>query len=454
MLIIYSLIIILTFSAFGYIVLNNYKIREIKGEETRLFQAANIMADIYKRNKDDIVYTRIMVKTYAHQINGRILIVNQEKEVLVDSFNSYIGKTLNNREIREGLKGKSTSGIYQMDGMEVLQISVPITISNALGSEVVGSVLISTSLNSVNENLSSFSKDILRISLYSLLAALLLTAISATGITKSMRALTNGVEKISTGHLGYRIEERDKGEVGALINTFNEMSQRLRDIERNRKYFINSISHELKTPLTSIKALIDSLNMGNNTIEVYEEYLNDIRGETERMESLVNYLMGSIKLEDLSLAMGMVNLNELIEETVKFMIPYASKHNVDIRLKLLAPILAKCDRNKIREVLLNLIENGIKYRDKNKEANYISIITEKTKTDLFIIIEDNGLGIDKENLDNIFQRGFRVLDNHRIEGYGIGLPLVKNILDKHGWDISLESSLGEGSKFIISIKDI
>lgn len=451
MLIIYSLIIILTFSVFSYIILDNYKIKEIKREETRLFQTANIVADTYKRNMDDIIFAKIMVKSYANQANARVLVINKEKEVLVDSYNSYTGKILNNKELRNSLDGKSASGLYDNHDKEILQLSVPITMNIASQTEIVGAVLISASMNPLRNDILDLRNDILKVSIFALIGALFLTAISATAITRSLKDLIKGVEKISRGHLGYTIEKNQSDEIGKLIDTFNEMSLRLNNVEKNRKHFINTISHELKTPITSIQALIDSLTLGDNSIDIYKEYLNDIKDETTRMGNLVNYLMDSIKLEDISLDIHLEDIGELVRETVKFITPYATKNNVSMELDLVEEINLKCDRNKIREVLLNIIENSIKYRDTNKESNYVSISLERSKNKAYMIIEDNGLGISNEHLPNIFNRGFRVLDDNKFEGYGIGLSIVKNILDKHNWSISLTSDIGVGSKFTIEM---
>lgn len=451
MLIIYSLIIILTFSVFSYIILDNYKVKEIKREETRLFQTANIVADTYKRNMDDIIFAKIMVKSYANQANARVLVINKEKEVLVDSYNSYTGKILNNKEVRNSLDGKSASGLYHNHDKEILQLSVPITMNIASQTEIVGAVLISASMSPLRNDILDLKNDILKVSIFALIGALFLTAISTTAITRSLKDLIKGVEKISKGHLGYTIEKNQSDEIGKLIDTFNEMSLKLNNVEKNRKHFINTISHELKTPITSIKALVDSLNLGDNSIDIYKEYLNDIKDEATRMGDLVNYLMGSIKLEDISLDIHLEDIGELVRETVKFITPYATKNNVSMELDLVEEINLKCDRNKIREVLLNIIENSIKYRDTNKANNYVSIKLERSKNNAYMIIEDNGLGISKEHLPSIFNRGFRVLDDNKFEGYGIGLSIVKNILDKHNWSISLTSDIGVGSKFIIEM---
>lgn len=452
MIIVYSLIIVVTFSIFSYMILDNYRKNKIKDEETTLFQMANIVADTYKRNIDDIIFTRIMVKTYAHQSNARILIINEKNEVIIDSYNSYIGKKLSNTEIKNSLNGKSSSEVYTTDHGEVLQLAVPINLNTGTENKIIGSVLISKSLIYIHKELTNLKKDLIKISIVSLSLAILLTWISAAGITKSLKKVTKAVEELSLGHLGYEINDSEKGEIGKLISAFNTMSAKLKNIETNRKHFISSISHELKTPLTSIRVLIDSLSLDNNNdIDTYKEYLEDIKGETERMESLVNYLMTSIKLEDISLDLKTHDIGEIIEETVKFISPYATKNNVEIYSNIIKGLKVKLDKDKFKEVLLNIIDNSIKYRDSNKSKSYIEIKLEKSKSKLFLKINDNGIGIDEKNLDKIFSHGFRILDNKKIEGYGIGMTIVKSIIDKHNWNISVKSKLGIGTEVVIEI---
>lgn len=424
--------------------------------EVRLFQTANIIADTYKTNMEDIIFTRIMVKSYGKQANSRILVLNSNKEVLIDNYNSYIGKILNNKETRSGIKGQSKSGLYKVDDKEILQLSVPITMNDGLETKIIGAVLISTSMEQLSHEIDDLKNNMLKIAISALGISIILTFFAANSITKPLRDLNDGVDKLSSGDLGYTIPKTVGGEIGILIETFNEMSDKLNKIEKNRKAFINTISHELKTPLTSIKVLIESLSLGNNDLETYREYFMDIHGETERMEDLVNYLMSSIKLEDIILDIKEENLKEILEDTVRLIEPYADKNGVILTINNPEDILVNCDKDRIKEVILNLIDNGIKYRDEGKNQNYVSITFEKSKEKGFIIIEDNGLGIADEDLPNIFQRDFRVLDGiiqskKNIEGYGIGLALVSNIIDKHSWDISAKSTLGIGSIFTITI---
>jgi len=456
MLLIYSIIIILTFAVFCIIVLDNYQDIRIRNEEIRLFQTANIVADTYNRNRDDIVLINTMVKSYGKQSNARIIVLDSEKEVIVDSFNIYVGDTLDNKEIRSSLQSNTMSGVYMLEGKNVLQLSVPII--SYIGNEKIidGAVLISALMNEAFSDVRNLQNTLLKVSALSLLLAFLLTLIAANSITKPIRSLNHAVKQLSLGHLGYRVKKQGSGEMGMLIDSFNEMSGKLRQIESNRKSFINSISHELKTPLTAIRALIDSLTIGESSIQTYKEYLKDIKQETIRMGQLVDYLLNSIKLEDISLDITIEDLKDIIEDAVKLIRPYAEKNNVSIILKETESFIIKCDKNKIKEVILNLLDNAVKYKDPVKKENYISISIERDRAEARLVIEDNGLGIKSEDLENIFNRGFRVLDsgirgNSYIEGYGIGLSIVKSIIEKHDWEICVDSIYGEGSRFIIII---
>lgn len=456
MLIIYSIIIVLTFSVFGIVILDSYRVNRIKNEEIRLFQTANIVADTYKGNLEDIILTKTMVKSYGRQANVRILIIDSKKRVLLDNYNSYTGKVVDNAEVRSSLNNKSKSGLYELGGKNVLQLAVPITLLNGDKTEIIGAVLISASMERIREDAEGLKNSILKISLSALSVSLFLTYIAARGITRPLRDLTYGVEKISLGVLGYQVKGKERGEIGSLIDTFNDMSQKLNNIEKNRKSFINSISHELKTPLTSIKALIESLSIGDSDLQTYKEYLDDIKGETERMTGLVNYLIGSVKLEDISLDIKEENIREVLKESIKLIKPYAQKNGIEIIMENIKTINVKCDKNKIKEVFLNLLDNGVKYSDINKTHKFIYVNLEASGNKAVLIIEDNGIGIREEDLSNIFDRGFRVFDesivkDNKIEGYGIGLSIVKNIIDKHNWEISVESNLGIGSKFKIII---
>lgn len=449
-----TLVLILSFSVFGYIMIHTYRNDSLEETTNRLFQVGNIIGDTYKRNLNDRLYIRNVVRNYGEQADSRILIIDAQRKVLFDNYNTLLTDTVNNQEVRSALSGQASSNIYPRDNNEIMQLSLPITYTIGNDTDIIGAVLISSSLEDLNNSLDELRDSIVRVSSISIIGAFLLTAFFAETITKNLRKLTIGVEKIFSGHLGYKVEINEKGEIGDLVDTFNHMSERLYNIEANRKSYINSISHELRTPITSINALIDSLLLGDNTIEVYDEFLKDIQSETIRMKDLVDYLMGSIKLEEISLDLKEENLSKIIQESLSIIRPYAHKYKVDIKMDIAENIFVKCDKNRVKEMMLNLLENGIKYRDHNKNNSYILVTLRSSKNTFDLKIEDNGIGISSEHGKRIFDRGFRVigedtLTEQKIEGYGIGLALVKNIVDKHNWIIDFNSQAGVGTVFEI-----
>ena len=249
MFILYSMIIILIFSVFSILILNNYKTTQIKNLQIRLFQTANIVADTYKQNRDDVIFTRTMLKNYANQANARILILDSNKKVLIDSYHNYVDQTINSQEVKSSLKGESASRVYTLGDSEILQLSVPITLNQGGDVNIIGAVLISFDLNSINENVKNLRDDIIKIAASGILISLFLTLIVTNNLTSPLRELTLGVEKISSGNLGYQVEKKSNDEIGKLIDTFNKMSSTLSNIEKNRKNFINTISHELKVSI-------------------------------------------------------------------------------------------------------------------------------------------------------------------------------------------------------------
>ena len=195
MLIIYSLIILAAFSVFSVIMLNNYKNTQVRNTEIRLFQTANIVADTYKANRDELIFTRMMVRSYGMQANARILIVDSQGLVLIDNYNDFIGSKIDNKEIRNSLSGKSGSNVYKLEDKEVLQLSVPIILNEFGTDKIIGAVLISFDMTAINNNVNELRNDMIKVGALGLFFSLLLTVVATHNLTKPLRALTIGVEK-------------------------------------------------------------------------------------------------------------------------------------------------------------------------------------------------------------------------------------------------------------------
>jgi signal transduction histidine kinase len=240
-------------------------------------------------------------------------------------------------------------------------------------------------------------------------------------------------------------------EIGKLAETFNKMSEEIYKTDLNRRRFIGDVSHELKTPLTSIKALIESLIEGNNEISTYKEYLIDVNGEIDRLSLMVSSLLIVTRLEEIELNMRPVDLYEEVDSIIKLFLPLADQYDIKLINKCQKNVAVLMDEARFKEILINLVDNSIKY---SREGGFVEISCIKREEIVELIVRDNGCGISEGDLHCVFDIFYRVDESRtrKTGGSGIGLYLVKKIVELHGWSIKVKSRLNEGTEFIINIK--
>ena len=235
----------------------------------------------------------------------------------------------------------------------------------------------------------------------------------------------------------------------AVIHDITE----IRRLETVRRDFVANVSHELKTPLTSIKGFVETLLEGalddkkNN-----RNFLTIIQNHAERLNSLVNDLLSLSNLEskDMPLEIGEVNLAHVVDEVILGFGSQLKKNNVEITNGLAPNIMAKADKDKIRQVFTNLIDNAIKF---NKKNGLVSIHAEELNGKIKITIEDYGVGIPEKDIPRIFERFYRVdkARSRELGGTGLGLSIVKHIVELHGGSVGVKSTEGLGSKFFFTL---
>ncbi|HBF38885.1 MAG TPA: PAS domain-containing sensor histidine kinase [Firmicutes bacterium] len=239
------------------------------------------------------------------------------------------------------------------------------------------------------------------------------------------------------------VNEEIRGVV-AVIGDFTK----LRQLETMRKDFVANVSHELKTPLTSIKGFIETLLDGAvNQHETAMKFLTIIYQEAERLNNIIHDLLDLSKLESgrTELRKASIDLNDLLSEIILSVENRLHEKNLELKKDLQATIIFG-DEDLLREVILNLLDNAIKYTPENGS---ILIGSHETSEGVVFYIKDNGLGVPKESLPRIFERFYRV-DKGRsraMGGTGLGLAIVKHIIERHGGKVSVVSELGKGSQF-------
>jgi signal transduction histidine kinase len=273
-------------------------------------------------------------------------------------------------------------------------------------------------------------------------------------ISNPLAEMRDIAREIANGNFNTRVRISSKDEVGELARTFNHMAETLGNLEKMRSNFIANVSHELRTPMTSIAGFIEGMIDGTIPIEKQGYYLSIVKQETLRLTALVNDLLDLAKMEagEVQLNITTIDLSELIRRSsIKFE-NQINRKNINFELALENEnrrVMA--DPDAIERVLTNLLDNAIKF---TSDSGCITIKTVKKDQKVYTTIEDNGIGIQKEDLPYIWERFFKT-DKSRSKdmiGSGLGLAIIKNIIQKHNERIWVESEFNKGSKFTFSLE--
>ncbi|SCY87044.1 sensor histidine kinase [Alkaliphilus peptidifermentans] len=448
----YILLILIPLILINYISVSNMENSVFHEVEVNILKSANIISNLSRDNFNDLVALKRIVKQYVPPFGGRLLIIDHNKNVMVDSFNLLEGRNINNEEIRSALQNKEKYNYYSLDE-RLIQVGVPINITLEGEKITVGVVLISAAIEEQFKQVEDFRKQLLWLSIVAASIGMIAAIIASNHIAKPIITLSHAAKRIGKGNLGETVDISTKDEIGRLVENFNYMSKELYRIDRGRTQFIGDVSHELKTPLASMKALIDSLLYGEDSLTIYKEYLRDMDTEIDRLTDLIKALLTLSKLDEQGLSLEFTNIKPLIEEVLKILKPLIDQANINIDINMIDKYKVLCDKERIREIFINLVDNAIKYRDINKESNNIRIIGKDNKDSYQISIEDNGIGMVAKDLEAIFEKFYRTdLSRSRdTGGAGIGLSIVDRIIKLHQWQIDVNSRENCGTTFIITI---
>ena len=223
--------------------------------------------------------------------------------------------------------------------------------------------------------------------------------------------------------------------------------------EDSRQEFVSNVSHELKTPITSMKVLADSLLAQDNVpVELYKEFMGDIAEEIDRENKIITDLLSLVKMDRRSSDVNIqeTNINQLIELILKRLRPIAAKRSIELVLESFKPVIAEVDETKLTLALSNLVENGIKY---NKDEGWVHVSLNVDSKYFYVKVEDSGIGIPEESQEHIFERFYRVDKSHsrEIGGTGLGLAITRSAVLMHHGAIKVYSREGEGTTFTVRI---
>lgn len=397
-----------------------------------------------------VTYIDNVTRQYAGSLNSRVMIFDENGRILSDSNNQFKQQILDLPQIRDALNGNPTwSNYFFNDIGNVLYLAVPVFFDG----NISGGVLIANSINDLYDNVDIINNTIKTIIF---IAGVLITvgvAIISNHFLKPINKFYPVINKLAKGDFGDRVDVKSNDEFKMLADSFNSMSIKLDEVERQREDFVGNVSHELKTPLSSIKLLSESLLTQEKVEEkVYKEFLTDINNETDRLNSIVTELLSLVDLnkKHLVLEYEMTNLNTNIDKILDQLKPFADQKNIKIVFEELDSIVMRLDKNKIKQAIINIVHNAIVY---TPEFGVVTVRLYKDRDQVVLEIEDTGYGIPKENIDSIFDRFYRVdkARSRNTGGTGLGLSISKQIINLHHGSISVTSVLGVGSTFYIRL---
>lgn len=381
--------------------------------------------------------------------DGRVMIINSSFQIVKDTYNMDTGKIIISEEVVKSFKGEEISK-YDSENR---YIEMTVLLMDSKTKEILGVMLVSVSTDSIMANYEYLAGNaqVLEIALGIVIIAV--AAFCSVRLVKPFGKLTKSIDEIQMGEREETLSISDYTETEAISNAFNETIKRMQVIDQSRQEFVSNVSHELKTPLTSMKVLADSLlDQENVPAELYKEFMTDIAAEIERENKIINDLLSLVKMDksEGELKLSMMNINELLELILKRLKPIAEKQNVELVLESFRPVTAEVDEVKLTLALTNLVENAIKY---NKEEGWVHVSLNADHKYFFIRVEDSGIGIPEESLEHIYERFYRVDKSHsrEIGGTGLGLAITRNAILMHRGAIKVHSKEGEGTVFTVRI---
>ncbi|MEG0251938.1 MAG: HAMP domain-containing sensor histidine kinase [Christensenellaceae bacterium] len=434
----------------------NYLVQQRIDIQTKNANSTAVQIAPYLSESDAAAMYDIVVKN-GKDMGGRLLVLNSSGIVQTDSFSSLNGSKLSQREINDILYGQNSTsyGFHQIfdDATGEQFWSVYCTSAIVYDGEIIGVIVYSSSIQDVVDATRKLEVQTFWIFILACIIIIISSMISTRYITKPVKELTNVAMKISSGDLAQRANVHGKNEIAELGQTFNMMCDKIQNVDKQRSEFVSDASHELKTPLASMKILVESLLYQDNVPEdIYKDFLSDINGEIDRLNNLITDLLLLSKMDSdiLTINIDKELLSNVINKCVTALNPIAKERNISIEVTITDDVEVECDALKLRQALNNLIENAIKY---TQNDGHVKIGIKRFSQEAHVTVQDDGVGMTSEHLVHIFERFYRV-DKARSRdtgGTGLGLHIVRRIALMHGGRVDVESEYGVGSKFTLII---
>ena len=389
------------------------------------------------------------LELFTNIYDGRVLLADRDFKIVGDTFHTEEGKTLLSSLAVQCFKGEEAVN-YDKNN-QVLELAVPVQSPDV--RQIQGVMLVTVSAAEIADTLAELEqKGVMLIGIIVVLA-IFLSWLLSTILVKPLARVTKSIEDLTDGVLDGEISVPDYTETELITDAFNKMVNRMKILDESRQEFVSNVSHELKTPLTSMKVLADSL-VGQQGVpeELYQEFMGDITAEIDRESKIITDLLSLVKMDKKAADVNIthMDINQLLEDILKRLRPIADKRNIDLILDCFRPVEADVDEVKFTLAISNLVENGIKY---NVDDGWVRVSLDADHKYFYVTVADSGMGIPEDSIERIFERFYRVDKSHskEIGGTGLGLAITKSSIAMHHGVIKVFSREGEGTTFSVRI---
>lgn len=381
--------------------------------------------------------------------SGRVVVIDSNFRIVKDTYQLEEGKTIVSADVIKCYQGGGTS--YYDAGNRYIEVTVPIVDPGS--NQNIGVMLVSISTDIIVDSLEVMRGRTGLIAGTTALILMVLAYMFGTIMVRPFRRIINSIEDITAGYESDKIQEHAYTETNQISEAINKMRGRFKVLDDSRQEFVSNVSHELKTPITSMKVLADSLLAQSDApVEMYKEFMQDMSEEIEREDKIINDLLSLVKMDKTTQDLNIKNenINDLVELILKRLRPIAALRNIELVLETFRPVMAEVDATKMSLALSNLIENAIKY---NKDDGWVHVSLNADHKFCYIKIEDSGIGMPEESLEHVFERFYRVDKSHsrEIGGTGLGLAIARSAVVMHRGAVKVHSELGAGTTFTVRL---
>ena len=385
----------------------------------------------------------------AENYHGRVLILDGSLQVCFDSYRTKNGKTVVAPEILEAVAEK-TNFSYDEESKSATYVRV---LPSVTGSKENTIFFMRYDMSSEWSRYQTSRRYIMMIALCLSIIIFTLAIVLAVVFTRPLRRINRALTEIGNGKFDERVEVRSNRQVADISDSVNQILERTHEMVENRQNFVSDVSHELKTPMTSMKILADALlNSGEELPPMVHEFLTDINSEIDRENHIISDLLALARMDRKTdtIQYARTHINEILDVILNRVAPLAESKEVEVVCESYRDIYADVDEPKMITAITNIVENAILY---NRPNGSVYVTLNANMTYFFVTVRDTGNGIAESEIAHIFERFYRVDKDRSREtgGTGLGLAITKDIINAHGGQIKVYSKINEGTTFSVRV---